>query len=241
MPCSVSWFVTQLLFGLIYLFGGLSFAFQEQAGNSSLEPIRAELLVQRMREHGVRSERNAIGGYVQRIYNNVSNSTMEVKLESIKSTMEKAKASRIEFERKNNIKSDLDALNRQMEEDFASLKKQLTDNQTTTTIAVRFTQQKYDYRVEQFDLNHEDKLEKLASDLRSGKTKFVPTYTRTWNGKEYAELFLDNRAKDPQAKPQELDGSFAALGYKNKAGDLVRFTRISRDSVDDPKSFKKLT
>jgi len=52
---------------------------------------------------------------------------------------------------------------------------------------------------------------------------------------------LHNRPKDVQAKSQELDGSFAALWYKNKAGDLVRFTRLSRDSVDDPEIYKRLT
>ncbi len=164
MQCSVIRILSQLPFCLVFLFEGLAFAFQEPSDSFTREPIDAALLIQTMREHAVRSPRNAIGGYVQRIYNDVSDSKFEANLESIRSAMEKAKETRISIEQKNNIKSDIDALNRQVAEDFASLKKQLAENQTTTTIAVRFTQQKHEYRVEQFDLNHEDTLEKLASD-----------------------------------------------------------------------------
>ncbi len=213
-------FVASLFCFLFCILGGFSCVFQD-AGD--LELIDANLLMRRMRENGTRREDNAIGGYVQRIYNDVSDSKMEEKLGSIRSTMEKAKESRIAIELKNNVKSDLVALNRQLEEDFASLKRQLTNSQTTTSIAVRFTQQKYDYRVEQFDLNHEDDLEKLAADLSSGKIKFVSTYTRTWNGKEYAELFLDNRAKDWKEKSVRV--------YRGSMFNLAGFALRNRRAI----------
>ena len=218
-----------------------SMAFQEKAGNSSIAPIDAKLLLQRMRMQAVQIETNAVGGYVQRIYANRSDAEMATQLTSVRSALEKAKQSRISNDRKNNFKSDLAAMDREMEENFASLKKQLVSKQTGTTIAVRYFQQKHEYRVEQFDLNNDDPLDKLAFDLKSGKIKFAPTYTRTWNGKEYAELFLDNRSKETLIENAEVNQSHAALGNKNKEGNLVRFTRFGRDSADDPDTLLRLT
>jgi len=218
-----------------------SLDFQKQESTASLEAIGPELLFQRMRLHSVQTEINVIGGYVQKTSTNASDAKMAGDLESVRSAMEKAKQVRVSNDQKNKVKTNLEALDLRMEADFASLKKQMLQKQNATTVAVRYFQEKDKYRIEQFDLNNDESLERLALDLESGKTKFLPTFTRTWNGKEYAELFLDNRSADSLKETQEMNGTYAAFGFNNKAANVLRFTKFSRDSADDPLIFLKLT
>jgi len=177
---------------------------------------RAAELFSRMHEQGEIDFDTAIGGYVVRIFNHVPEEKVEADMANLRKALEDAKEIRIANERALGRKPNEEALDAEIEANIAEmLAKDAGDG--LQTFAARYLQKGDSYRIEQFALPNDISLDQLQKDLKNGDISFKPTYTRTWNEKQYAEI----------------SGEFSALSYDNRAAGLVKFTKYSRDSAMD--------
>lgn len=187
-------------------------------------------LVRRM--HGLSKTRftTARGAYVYRIFNDTPDAKREAEIAQLREALTKARQIRMANETTLGRRVDEAALDREIEANIAEFSaKQSKDG--LQTIAVKYTQEGDSYRIEQFNLPNDVPLSTLAQELKSGSRKCEYTYTRTWNGALYAELLHDS----------ESNRTVPAMGYDNRAKEVVKFTTFSRTDMSDPAFLEKLS
>ncbi len=197
-----------------------------------------------MHSQGTINFDNAIGGYVVRIFNHVTNADNTAQLASVRKGLEEAKGYRIANERTLGRTVDEAALDAEIEANIAEMSTKLS-GRGLETFAARYSQQGTSYRIEQFSLSNKVDLGGLRDALKDGKIPFKPSYSRTWNGKQFASIV--GAGGDPTLEQSNLQksrkptasGPFAALSYEDR-GALPKFTTYARDSAADPTLLKKM-
>ena len=208
--------------------------------SGELISVRAKEVAARMHEQGALDCESAIGGYVFRLFNHVSDDRTKEDLANFRKSLEGANAIRIKNERALGREPDVAALTAEVE---ASVAKQAEKKpgDGVQTHAVKYTQKGERYRIEQFQLPNEVPLDRLHEQLKSGEISFKPTYTRTWNGKQYAEILDPNAGATGATEGEVVKRGFAALSFDNQAAGLLKFTKYSRNGAMDPQFLEKLT
>lgn len=197
--------------------------------------LTARELFGRMHSHAILPFDSAIGGYVVRIYNHIEGSH-ESTLANARASFEGAMKIRMANERALGRPVDEEAMKERLERDYADFAASLQKDRLVT-IAVRYTQQGDNYRIEQFDLDNETALEELADDLANGVIPFESRYTRTWNGAEYAEI---NQQPTASADEQNSTRPLAAASYEDRASNETRFTSYARNAARDLQTLEPL-
>ena len=114
------------------------------------------------------------------------------------------------------------------------------------TYAVRYSQKGECYRIEQFALPNEVPLDRLCQRLKDGEILFKPTYIRTWNKQQYAEILYTGSVPtanldDSKQKSSSSAAGYAAISFDNRAVGVMKFTTYARDSAVDLTALEKIT
>jgi len=205
----------------------------------------AEELFQRMGDQWKIDFDNAIGGYVVRIFNFVDEKDSKQQIARFRKNFEESKKIRIANIQTLGGHVDEAAIDAEMEKNIAELSTTFSVR-GLETLAVRYFQQGNWYRIEQFNLPNDAALDHLRDELKSGTIQFEPTYVRTWNGQQYAEIVTQSRNSNrkPQGSTiqQAVERSASspqavgALSYDDRAAGVCNFTTYARDDAADPKS-----
>lgn len=199
----------------------------------------AATLFDRMAEQSAIGFDNAVGCYIVRRFDHTSNSEREQKVADMRKALEKANSYRIANERRLGREVDEAVLQAEIEANVSEFSKGLFARELQTYIEKYYIQGE-SYRLEQMPLPDDVDLDDLLAGIVSAKIAFTPTYVRTWDGKQYAEIVRDV-AKRESAKPSSdvnqkarPPEAFATLSYEN-LGAMPKFTTYGRDSTSDPR------
>lgn len=184
----------------------------------------AQQVFNRMRDEGAVEWDTAVAGYVSRTYAYVSEADDTNLRATLRKGIENAQQIRIKNMEAVGIKPNLAAIKKQTEANIAEAIA-ANSHRGDQTIAVRYWQAGKSYRAEQFPLPNDVSLSDLAQRLKTGEIEFKPTFTRTWNGKQYAELSLMRPAETAKTSPRNADrrpAAIAAIAFENR-GALPKF------------------
>lgn len=203
----------------------------------------AEDLFGRMHEQSLIDCESAVAGYVVRLFNHVSDRRIEANKANLREAMQRANQILIANERALGREPDLEALEAKLESGLAEGYAAIPVS-GYETFAVKYTKQGESYRIEQQRLPNDVPLEQLRLDLESGNIAFNPSYIRTWNGSQYAEINYSDSKQSSREVSDSVDTEavqgFAAISYENRAKGVVKFTTLSRDTAADPNALRKL-
>lgn len=236
--------LTLLLALLVILIGRPDLASAQSSSSRGQVSEQAAELFNRMHEQGALGFETAIGGYVYRVFNHVPAEKPKTDLANMRKALEQAKEIRIKNEQALGRTPDVAALDAEIESNLAEIIAR-DPGKGYQTYAVRYSQRGERYRIEQFALPNDVPLNQLCEELKSGEVSFKPTYIRTWNDKQYAEILFPESAStasmDDYKTREPSKKGFGALSFDNRAAGVVRFTAFGRDAAIDPNLLKTMT
>ena len=203
----------------------------------------AAILFDRMAEQSAIDFDNATGFYIVRRYDHTSDSEREQQIGDVRMALEKAKNYRIANERSLGLEVDEAALQAEIDANVSEFSQGLSALELQTYVEKYFLQGE-SYRLEQMPLPNDVDLDGLRAGIVSENIRFTPTYVRTWDGRQYAEIVRQVTKPGSANLRSDLGGNgqppeaFATLSYENR-GAKPKFTTYGRDSTSDPDFLSK--